>query len=139
MQPVVSVVVTRAWHWGVALIGDLSNIDGYPDYDGSAQVAATESVLIIPVRHVQDTDDLDGFAECSIDVRDFVDVAPPSDDARQVLFEGRLAVPRHSLEIGDADGQVSLSLVGGDRTVIVSVPRGVAGPPSDIRVDLYSP
>lgn len=74
-------MVTRPWHWGIAVLSDPSLGDVLPDVEPATPVTANDNAAIVLVRHAQDLD--------------------PGDDGADE--EWAVATPTSRLELGDAD------------------------------------
>lgn len=109
MQPLATIDIKRAWHWGIAIVSDPTLGGSIPDVDPNRPVSANANGIVVLVRHAQDqvVSFEPGFewAEAAITVRELVDI-PAIDPGRRVIFEGVLATPSGRLSIGDADGNV---------------------------------
>lgn len=137
-QPVATMTVRRAWHWGIAVISDAENGGRIPDVEADQPVSANEFGVIVLVRHAQDTEnwpengDIE-WAEASIELAHW----PAIDDwptRHCVLFDGQLQTPSGHLLIGDADEDVTMPCPAGHTRLRVSAdqPRS----PSSVWIDL---
>jgi hypothetical protein len=116
MQPLSETVLTRAWHWGIAIVGAADA--EVPDVLGQA-VTVGESAVVISVRHAQDLElesELE-WATATIYVRVLAEAEPL---ARTVLCDVTLPTPNANLAIGDADEEVILPTRRPRTRVIVS-------------------
>ena len=95
----------------------------YPDVVADRQVTASDRVVLIPVRHAQDTDELAGeyvgFAQSEVVVRRW-EQAPASPGPLHEVYRGQLLLPSGRLTVGDADGSVVIPVNPGPNTVSVS-------------------
>jgi hypothetical protein len=139
VQPIETTTITRAWHWGIAIVSDADSGGLIPDVDPEAAVSANAHGLVILVRHAQDIESFEGdfvFAEASLTVRLLHEPAP-IDHTRRIIFDGRLQTPSGSLLIGDADGDARVSAHEKTTALVVSVPMDdVPGSPSSVQLDL---
>jgi hypothetical protein len=126
LEPLSPTTVRRPFHWGlVVLVGDDWTGD-YPEVVPDLPVTASERVLLIPVRHAQDTDEFDGeylrFAQAEVVVRRW-DQAPTSMSPLHEVYRGQLQLPAGSVTVGDADESVVVPVTAGANTVTVSFDR----------------
>jgi len=110
----------RPWHWGVALLGNLSA--QVPDSLDDRPVAVGEGVIAIGVRHAQDigAERFEGdwdWATATFYVRSLVE---PEDSARRVLCDVVFRTADERISLGDADGEVVLPAPSTSTRVIVS-------------------
>lgn len=110
-QPLMSVTVRRPFHWGVVVLVDAASEHGdVPDVDPERPVSATETGMVVLVRHAQDTDeygDDDVLVPAHAEVTIRLLAEPqPDDPTRAVLHSGVLRVPSRRLSVGDADDEI---------------------------------
>ncbi|SOC57168.1 hypothetical protein [Ornithinimicrobium cerasi] len=106
MQPLAEVILTRPWHWGIAVIGD-PTADVPTDFNGQ-MVATGHNVVTLNVRHAQDiaAERFEGdwdWATATIHLRSLVgeDITD-----RQVLCNTVISTPDETVSLGDADGML---------------------------------
>src|SRR5207253_634602 len=95
MHALATVTISRPWHWGIAILSDPSLGGEIPDVDRGVRVSANSTGIVVPVRHAQDVESLDGdfdWADATVTVRRWSTV-PPLDDGTTAVFEGTLATP----------------------------------------------
>ena len=140
MQPLATVTVTRAWHWGIVIVSDPDLGGQIPDVDPNARVTADANGLIVGVHHAQDIPNFEGdfgFAEVSVTVR-HCPGPPGRDDGWTQVYEGLLGTPSGRLWIGDADDEVVLSGLTTSSMLRVQSPADDLDAPSNIRIDVWS-
>lgn len=139
MQPLTSVVVTRPWHWGIAIISDPSLGGEIPEVRPDARVSANRSGVVILVRHAQDIESFEGdfeWAEARVSVRYWAS-APEISDGTTVVFEGTLATPTGRLWIGDADDEVVISGLTTSSKIRIASPSKDLDSPDQVWVDTW--
>ncbi len=130
MQPILEMTVTRAWHWGIAVVvGDPRG--EIPTDLGTEAVAAGRGAVVLSVRHAQDveaqTPDGDPtWATASVHVRVLAEMERTD---REVLCDVVVDTPGRTVALGDADGDAVVPAPGLRTRVVVSVeqidPAGV--------------
>jgi len=139
VQPLTSVVVTRPWHWGIAIISDPSLGGAIPEVKPNAQVSANRNGVVILVRHAQDIESFEGdpaWAEARVHVRHWGS-APEIGDGTTVVFEGILATPTGRLWIGDADEEVVMSGLTTSSKIRIASPSDDPDSPDQVWVDTW--
>jgi hypothetical protein len=127
LEPLSTTTVRRAFHWGLVVLVCKSWTGEYPEVVPDVPVTASDRVLLIPVRHAQDSDEFDGedlrFAEAEVVVRRW-ECAPASLSPLRVAYRGQIQVPDGNLTVGDADEWVVVPVGAGANTVMVSFDDG---------------
>lgn len=141
-QPLMSVTVRRAFGWGIVVLVDDDPEHGeVPDVDPEQPVSATETGMVVLVRHATDTDEYDEDdmlvpAQAEVTIRLLAE-SQPDDPSRAVLYTGVLRVPSRRLSVGDANDEIVVpahhaNLV----TVSVEVGAVIDDGADAVRVDL---
>jgi hypothetical protein len=86
---------TRSFAWGVLVVGDAESHD-IPPLEPLKTIAATDSTVVIRVRHAQDVTDID-------DSEFLVNVRVAADSGHGEGVEATVAVPSGRLSVGDAN------------------------------------
>lgn len=97
MQPISSVLIRRAFHWGIVIVSDVKSSGDIPDVDRDALVAANEHGLVVAVRHAQDIASFEGdfdWAEAEVVVRLLPVRAPMPADRRAASRAERSSLRR---------------------------------------------
>lgn len=104
-------------------------------------MSATETGMVVLVRHATDTDEYDDdgmliLAQAEVTIRLLAE-APPDDPTRAVLYTGVLRSPSRRLSVGDADDEIVVpahhaNLV----TVSVDADAAIDDGADAVRVDL---
>jgi hypothetical protein len=136
-QPLFEVTLTRPWHWGIALIFDQ---DGdAPDVNPEELVSLGPSGVVILVRHAQDSiESSDGdwnWATASLHVRLLAEIEPTP---RAIACDAMLQTPTGRLDLGDADGYLTVSVDPGRTRVVVSVEDPTDKSPDHVWIDLLA-
>lgn len=141
-QPLTSVTVRRAFHWGIVVLSDADPDHGdVPDVDPDQPVSATERGMVVLVRHAQDSDEYGEDhmlvpAQAEVTVR-LLEEPEPDDPERVVLHAGLLRVPSRRLCVGDADDEVVLGVHHANRvTVSVAAGTDIDDGADSVRIDL---
>ena len=114
---------SRSFAWGMLSVHDPA-ADFVPPPNAGKKVAASASVLTIPVLHQQDRATPDGWPDdlplpwARVDV--YVSFVP-SPPGSEVQFECQLACPSGHLLVGDADEQRDISITPGTARVQVGL------------------
>ena len=122
------------------LVGDDWTGD-YPEVDPSTPVTASERVLLVPVRHAQDSDEFEGeylkLARAEVVVRRW-EGAPTSLSPLQEVYRGHIQLSTGNLTVGDADEAVTIPVSAGANDVSVSFDEGASrdNSPERVWVDL---
>lgn len=131
--------VTRPWHWGIAIVSDVSLGGEIPEVDPALGVTGDRNGVIILVRHAQDVPSFEGefdWAQATLTVTVWEE-----DDAelpeRPVIYDGSLCTPTSRLSIGDADDDVIVTAHHDLTRVIVSVTDPTDKAPDSVWIDLY--
>lgn len=133
-----SAIVTRPWHWGIAIVSDASLGGEIPEVDPARGVTGNHNGLIILVRHAQDIPSFDGefdWAEATVTVTLWED--DPASPERPVIYDDSLDTPSGRLSIGDADDDLVVAAHHGRTRVVVSVTDPSDKAPDSVWVDLY--
>lgn len=110
-QPLMSVTVRRAFGWGIVVLVDDDPEHGeVPDVDPEQPVSATETGMVVLVRHATDTDEYDDDdmlvpAQAEVTIRLLAE-SQPDDPTRAVLYSGVLRVLSRRLSVGDANDEI---------------------------------
>lgn len=120
MQPLNELVLIRPWHWGIAVVGDPAA--QVPDLVEGRLVSIGERAVVLIVRHAQDIDNerFEGdwnWATATCHVRTLTEDEARS---RSVLCDVVLSTPSHSLSLGDADSEVTVTGLEARTRVVVS-------------------
>jgi hypothetical protein len=136
-QPLFEVTLTRPWHWGIALIFDQGG--DAPDVNPQELVSLGPSGMVILVRHAQDSiESFDGdlvWATASLHVRLLAATEPTP---RAIACDAMLRTPTGRLDLGDADGYLTISVDPGRIRVIVSVEDPTDKSPDQVWIDLLA-
>jgi hypothetical protein len=90
--------IRRPFQWGILIIAD-PRASALPELVGGEAVVASDSAVIVGVRHAQDVDDLD-----DTDFEVAVSCAPgPVERGSALAFDGVLTVQSGRLDVGDAN------------------------------------
>jgi hypothetical protein len=136
MQPFLEVTITRPWYWGIAIVSAPGSALLESSADGL--VTAAPGALVIKVRHAQDIEgerfegDWDR-ATASLHVRS---LAGFEDSLEPVAYDGVLDLPEGRLEIGDADGQVTVNDLDPRTRARVCADIETASVATSVRIDL---
>ena len=103
-------------------------------------VTSSDRVLLIPVRHAQDTDEFDRdslrVAHVEVVVRCW-EQAPTLLSPLHEVYRGQLWLPAGNLTVGDGDDSVVVPVSAGANTVVVSFDdRSQGNTPERVWVDL---
>lgn len=106
MQPLAELSLTRAWHWGIAIVGDPSA--EVPHDLGDGAVAVGRDVIVLKVHHAQDieAERFEGgwdWATATIHVRS---LTQPEVTDRRLLCDEVIHAWRETVSLGDADGML---------------------------------
>ena len=99
---IIELTTIRPFAWGVLVVGDADGHD-IPPLEPLQTIAATDSTVVIRVRHAQDVTDIDD-SEFLVNLR----VAADSGDGEGV--KAIVAVPSGRLSVGDANAADILNL-----------------------------
>ena len=110
----------RPFYWGVALIGDPEAI-GVPDLGPEQSIGSSAAVVVVPVRHAQDSgmadEDGDGVAPFEVSIRCSSEVA----EVQDLQFDGTVSLPSGQLSFGDADAETIVPLPPGDYRLQITI------------------
>ena len=135
MQPLLEVVLTRPWHWGIAIAS--APAAQIPDVSDSL-VAASADALVVKVRHTQDVElevfegDSD-WATATVRVRSLTALEEVDG---LVHYDGTLHLPDGRLAIGDADGQVVIDQLSSTSLVRIYGPDAARYGTAEVSIDL---
>ena len=141
MEPLSATTVRRPFNWGLAILVGDDWTGEIPEVDLDLPVTASDGVLLIRVRHAQDSGEFEGenlkFARVDVVVRRW-EAPPTSASQLQEVYRGRIQLPGGNLTVGDADEWVTIPVYAGVNTVWVSFDKGAPrdNSPERVWVDL---